>query len=203
MRYLLVAVAAMALAVPTFAGQNPSSAAFVTFNPSVETGGPWVHTTDFTVQGIYDFYICFECIYGGMRSVSLSCTLTNVSCYFEPDYTVFHSTGHGEGGPDQDSWVISADVCVYPDEYGFVTLVKVPVYVMTEGATITLGPHPVDGQRVVDCNFDADPFCVCSNGLIGWGYPPPTNQPCECGWPCEYVSPVEPGTWGSVKALYR
>jgi hypothetical protein len=192
-RVVLVALAVLLAVAPATAGQNPNAVAFVSFDPSCETG-PYVHTTPFTAAGIYDSYVCVDGFgsSGGIRTLAFSMTTSGLSPML-PDYTVFDATAQGTGGPDASFWLIGAQVCVYPNACGIVTVVKQQFFVMSPG-TISLGGSPVDGKMVVDCNFDADQFCVMSNGGIG-AEPPAGDEDCD--------TPVELQSWGSIKALYR
>lgn len=202
MRVVLVALAVAVAAAPVMAGENPKVQGFISFDPTCTEPAPYVHTTPFTAAGFYYCYVCFDCFGegGGTRTVSFAMDtddgLGGNLMALASDYSVFHATAQATGGPDTPYWLIGATVCVYPNECGIVTAVRQPFYVLAAGATISLGPGPVDGQMVVDCVFDADQFCVLSNGAIGTD-PPAGDDDCDC------ETPVEPASWGSIKAMYR
>jgi hypothetical protein len=195
MKRALIALMVLALAVPAFAGQNPDVRAFVTFVK--DCPDPYVHRTD-TVSGLVNIYLLLDCFGedGGIRTVSLTWTTTGFGMAFAPTYYLVGA--QVIGGPDNatDGWVIAAPNCTYPNECGVVPILNQPYFVMGPG-TVTLGPNPVDGQMVVDCNFDFDLFCVLANG--GVGMPAPEGDlDCECP-----IVPVEDKSWGGIKALYR
>jgi hypothetical protein len=195
MKHVLVAMMVLAMAVPAFAGENPNAVVFVSFAP--DCPDPYVHTTDFTGMGMYDAYVCVGCFGdgGSIRALSFSMAYTGGLSPMLPDYSVFDATAQGTGGPGGD-WLIGAGVCVAPNACGIVTVVRQQFFAGGPG-TISLGASSIDGKMVVDCNFDADFFCVCGNGAIGMDAPA-GDEGCDC-----LPSPVEDSTWGTIKSLYR
>ena len=196
MKRAIIAVMVLAMAVPVFAGENPNAVVFVSFAPACPN--PYVHTTAFTGMGMYDSYVCVGGFGegGGMRTLAFSMTYTAGWSPMLPDYTVFDATAQATGGPGTAGWLIGAEVCVYPNECGIVTVVKQTFFAGSAGE-ILLGGSLVDGKMLVDCNFDADVFCVCANGGIGMTAAD-GDEGCDC-----VGSPVEDATWGSIKSLYR
>jgi hypothetical protein len=196
MKKVLIALMVLALAVPVFAGENPRARAFISFDPSCETG-PYVHQTDIC-SGFVDIYLVVDCLDGGVRLVSVLWQTSGFGSPMMPDYTVFHATAQGAGGPDNTviGWAISAPDCVYPNECGIVVIVRQQYYAAAPG-TVDILPNPVDGKMIVDCNFDADVYCVLSNGGICMA-PNPGDPDCDCA-----PTAVEDATWGSIKALYQ
>jgi len=196
MKYLVAVVMVAVLAVPAFAGENPNARMFVSFDPDCVTG-PYVHRTE-TTDGLVDCYLVVDCLGVAVRSVSLYWQTSGFGMAFAADYTVFHPTAQSPvGGPDNaaQGWLIAAPDAVVPNECDIVVIVKQPYFVSGAG-TITILPSPVDGKQIVDSNFDEDFYCVLANGGLGQD-PPPGDDPCECD------TPVEPESWGSIKALYR
>lgn len=196
MKHVLVAIVILAVAIPAFAGENPNAVVFVTFDPACPA--PYNHVIPFSGAGMVDSYVCVGGFGegGGIRALSFSMVASAMLSPMLPDYSVFDATAQGSGGPGGGDWLIGASVCVYPNECGIVTVVRQPFFAMGAG-TITIGPSSVDGKMVVDCQFDADQFCVCANGAIGMD-PVLGDEDCQCEG-----SPVEPSTWGSIKSLYR
>ena len=195
MKRVLIALAVLALAVPAFAGQNPNARAFISFADPPECPDPYVHYTD-VCSGVVNIYLVVDCFgeEGGMRTISLMWTTSGFGMAFSPVY--YLPGAMAIGGPDDPTgWVISGNECVYPNECGIVVVLQQPYFVNADG-TITLGPNPVDGKMVVDCNFDADFFCVLANAGIGMTAPA-GDTPCDC------ETPVEEQSWGAIKALYR
>ena len=199
MKRVLIALMVLALAVPAIAGQNPRARAFISFDPSCETG-PYVHQTTAAMMDLVDCYLVVDCLDGGVRSVSLYWMTDAFGMAFAADYTVFHPEAVGlVGGPDNaaQGWLIVAPDCVYPNECGIVVIVKQPYFLQAPTGNIDILPSPVDGKMVVDCNFDADVYCVLSNGGINIA-PNPGDPDCDCA-----PTAIEDATWGSIKALYQ
>jgi len=199
MKKVLIALMVVAFAVPAFAGGNPRARAFVSFDPTCETG-PYVHQACPAMGTLIDCYLVVDCLDDGVRSVSLYWMTSGFGMAFAADYTVFHPAAQSPvGGPDNaaQGWLIAAPDCVYPNECGIVVIVKQPYFMQATSGTIDILPSPVDGKQIVDCNFDADVYCVLSNG--GLCVPPnPGDTPCDCE-----PNAVEDATWGSIKALYQ
>jgi hypothetical protein len=192
MKSALIALMVLALAVPAFAGENPNVRAFVSFTGACPD--PYVHYTA-TTSGLVDCYLVLDCLGGGVRTVSLTWTTSGFGMAFAPTYLL--PDAQVIGGPDNpaDGWVIASPECTYENECGVVVVLNQPYFVSAAG-TIELGANPVDGKMVVDCNFDADFFCVFQNGGLGMTAPAGDVD-------CEAASPVEDATWGSIKSLYR
>jgi hypothetical protein len=94
----------------------------------------------------------------------------------------------------------------YPDANGVVPVASL-LYAGAGAGSVTLisygsPPEVPLNRNVSDANFQYDQWCVHSvavNGLSGnWGWDPTSPTDGDC-----VESPVEPQTWGSIKALYR
>ena len=193
MKCVLISLMVLAMAVPAFAGENPNVRAFISFAP--DCPDPYVHRTE-TLGGVVDIYVVLDCFGdgGGVRTLSCSFTTSGFGMAFAPTY--FLPAAQVIGGPDHvDGWVIASPECTYENECGVVVVLNQPYFVSGAG-TVVLGPNPVDGQMVVDCNFDADLFCVLANGGLAMDGPA-GDAGCIC------IVPVEDATWGSIKSLYR
>lgn len=196
MRRFLMIVMIAALAAPAFAGENPQARAFISFDPDCVTG-PYVHRTE-TISGLVDCYLVVDCLQGAVRSVSLYWQTSGFGMAFAADYSVFHPEAQSPvGAPDNatQGWLIASPDPVEPNSCDIVVIVKQPYFVSGAG-TITIQPSPVDGKMIVDSNFDADVYCVLAHGGLGMD-PPAGDDPCECD------TPVESGSWGAIKSLYR
>jgi hypothetical protein len=66
------------------------------------------------------------------------------------------------------------------------------------GGYVQLLPHPGTGKDIIDCDFNSNTYCISGNVGV-WDDPPLGEEGCDCVEP----SPVEPTTWGGIKALYR
>lgn len=192
-RIVLAALVVVLVAASAMAGQNPNARAFISFAP--DCPDPYVHRTE-TISGLVDVYLLVDAFGpdGSMRGISLKWTTTGFGMAFSP--TFFLPNAQQIGGPDHvdELWVVTGDACVSPNECGVVVVLNQPYYVSAAG-TVTLDGNTTDGKMLVDCNFDADQFCVLANGGLGMD-PPPGDDPCD-------GTPVEKATWGAIKALYR
>ncbi len=201
---VLIALMVLALAVPAFAGENPSVRAFVTMDPD-----GYVFADPAAVSGaVSDVYLCFDCFGdpdivgdGGLTGVSLVLDFLCGGFTAGPqDLTIFHPTAATVvGGPDDlvSGWVIAAAECVVPNALDIICVAKIPWYYLGAGEILIL-PSPTDGKATVDCNNDLDFFCVLSHGALGQDVVTAGDLDCDC-----LVSPVESSTWGTIKSLYR
>ncbi len=92
------------------------------------------------------------------------------------------------GDVEVDGWAITAGAeCQFPTGDILVAASAQYMYTGTPG-TITIIPHPVDGNSAADCTNELDFWEVY--GHLGVN----TDAP---------LSPVEVQTWSGIKALYR
>ena len=147
-------------------------------------------------MGVQDCYLVLDGFGegGGVWVLVFSWTTSGFGTALAPTY--YWAGWKLIGGPDDPGgWVIAVPGgydCEYPNECGIMVVVNQPYFVQSPG-TITLGPHPVDGQMVLDCNWDTDLFCVLASGGIGMVAP---------DGDCQTV-PVEPSSWSTIKSMYR
>jgi len=198
MKRLLVALAILALAVPALAGQNPDIAAYIVDNAT----GIGNNQVCPAVNGMFNVYLCFDNFGEGGGTIGCAFLWTRTFSGFRLSLTNLLgglTIGDPEVAPGY-AMLSASSLPVYPNADGIVVAATAMyMYIGTPG-TLVLGPHGVDGAKVLDANGVADYWCVHSvvlngsAGHFGVCVAPPDG---DC------ASPVERATWGSIKALYR
>ncbi len=195
MKGLIIAVAILALSVPAFAGQNPDIGMYLVTG-SDGTGDNYIEPVS-----TFNIYVCFDGFGPGGGMLGASFMFDRTFSGFKLAQTNLLG-GLDFGDVETAGWAITSGAdCAMPVGGVVVAATVQYLYQGTPG-TITVGPHPVDGMAVADCNNDLDFFCVHSiaaqgvSGNFGVFMPAPDGT-------CEPITPVEDSSWGAIKALYR
>jgi hypothetical protein len=191
MRYLVIALVALAFATSALAVQNPDIRIYL----DVEPPG-YVHEVHPAVGTTFVVYICFDCFGpgGGTRGTGVLFVRTfegfKLSQLIVPP-------GLGFGDVEIDGWTFAFEQCAYPDASGVVVAALVEYLYMGTPGTLDIAPHPGTGRNTLDCNYqEDDQYCIYAN--LGVSMPPNPGEDCPCG-----PNPVEEATWGGIKSLYR
>ncbi len=192
MRYVLIAIAVVALCAPAFAGGNPDVRCYVSFDQS-GAGAP-VHEYTMTQYVGFDAYFCFTGLDMGLTVVTfrINNPMTEYPGLFASQS--FTSLLPVMVGDPFLGMSLAATEC-QTDEIvlvGFLNLFPTAV----GPACVEILEDPDFPLWVVDCtqpNGLVDFYCVLQNGAIDGA---------DClGGDCP--DPVEASTWGGIKALYR
>jgi hypothetical protein len=182
---VLVAVGA------AYAGENPDVRVFLTSDCD-----EIVDQIDVPSGAPFNYYLAADCLNTGLRAVAVTVTIdipgfpAGTPTYLLPGTNAIGNPGEVGG------WAMAWASCEYPDPLtDILCIVQVP-YFATGAGTITLSAHPSDGQLTIDCEFAEDVYCIANNFGVGME-PPAGDDDCTC------ESPVEAGSWGQIKALYR
>ncbi len=200
MKRLLVVLMVAALAAPAFAGQNPDLAMFLDLDN--DTANVPVNEVCPAVNETFVAYVCFD-------SFGPNGGLLGAAFLFQRTFAGFKllqlnlMPGLDFGDVEVDGWAITAGAdCQYPDENGVLVAASIQYLYLGAPGTITIAPHPIDGNSAADCNNELDFWCVHSidgnvvSGHLGVCMTPPDGD-------CAPISPVEDATWGGIKSLYR
>jgi len=204
MKYVLIAVAVMALLVPASAlaaGGNPGAKAFVTFtsptpdNASVSSRVDPVQYTEFAA------YLGMTDLAMGMTGVAFKASFTpGVS---SPPSFVNLLPGDLAIGNWETGVTLAATECMNASAGGEfidpVIFARFDLFYLGGSGDVTILDHPDFPGWVLDCDEvepQIDFFCVWSHGGIAKD-PEPGDDGCEAN------TPVEARTWGAIKALYN
>ena len=204
MKRLLIALLILALAAPALADQNPNLAIFLNDAPD-GTGDNEVCPA---VNATFDVYVCFDRFGDGGGMLGAAFMFVRTFAGFKL-VQMNLLPGLDFGDVEIDGWAITAGAnCEFPDENGVLVGATVQYLYLGTPGTITVVPHPIDGNSAADCNNELDFWCVHSilsettpegdgvSGNFGVCADAPDGD-------CEQLSPVEDATWGGIKALYR
>jgi hypothetical protein len=193
MRPIVIALAALAMAAPSLADQNPDIRIYLDADPP-----DYVHQICPEPMTTFEVYVCLDCFgeEGGLRGVIFRFERT-FGGYLTTKIPLLGSNHLGDPEDETYGWTIVSDGdCVYPDENGIVVVgLCVYLYVGPPG-TLDLARVDVSWEDTLDCDMQNDFFCVYAN--LGVCVPPNPGQGCDC-----LVTPVADVSWGSIKALYQ
>jgi hypothetical protein len=200
MKNVLIALVVLAVAATAYAGQNPNIAAYLVDNAT----GIGNNQVCPAVNGMFNVYLCFDRFGEGGGTIGCAFLWTRTFSGFRLSLTNLLgglTIGDPEVAPGY-AMLSASSLPVYPNADGIVVAATAMyMYIGTPG-TLVLGPHGVDGAKVLDANGVADYFCVHSvlypgtSGHFGVCATPPDGD-------CEPESAVESSSWGTIKALYR
>ena len=171
------------------AGQNPQIFAYVDFDPP-----NGVHRVDPQMYDYVAAYFMLNCVQGGFYNISLALYVTpemSLHTSYENALPSPHSIGDFEEGI-----TLSSFDCVQESPVAFA--IAHIIYSGTPGDAMILD-DPRWPRWVVDCSEpfgQVDYYCLLSHGGVG-KEPVPTGEACGC------PTPVQDGSWGSIKALFR
>ena len=201
MKSLIAVLAVVVFVAPTLGGQNPNIAIFL----NSEESGQGTNEICPAPGEFFHVYVCFDRFSpaGGLGGFALRFERTFEG--FLIHQWLLAGWGMGWGGIEESGYN-AAGLCVYPDPNGIVVPLAIE-YLYTDGpGTITALGHADLGNMTWDCNHDTDPWCVASlashgfSGHFGVCAPPPETRVGDCE---PIVTPVEDGSWGTIKTLYR
>ncbi len=207
MKRFFIALLVLALAVPALAGQNPKLGIFLDLDS--DTANAVVNTVCPEVNETFVVYLCFD-RFGedGLGGTGVE-GLLGAAFKFDRTFAGFKLLqsnllpGLDFGDVEVDGWAITSGAnCQFPDANGVLIGASIQYLYLGAPGTITIVPHPIDGNSAADCNNELDFWCVHSilssdvSGNFGVCVEPPDGD-------CQQLSPVEDATWGGIKALYR
>ena len=184
MRTLIALMLIAALAIPAMAGNNPDVRFFIDFLPDTYT-----HSVMPAAYTSVPAYVMADQIVG-FTTVSFALSVTP-GMSSPPAFTSLLPGGLAIGAWDTGITLASTDcMTVEPVQIGRLDL----FYLGTPG-DVMIVDHPDYPRWVVDCQEPGvvDYYCVLSHGGVG-----KDALAGDCG-----ASPVEDGSWSSIKALYR
>ena len=192
MKYVLIALALVALCAPAFAGGNPDIRCYISFDQS-GAGAP-VYDYAMTQYEGFKAYVCFTGIEQGITTVSFRLNNPMVDypgLFASQSFTNLMDiiVGDPYTGMSLASSTCRSDAI---EVVGYLDLFPTAV----GPAAVEILDDPDFPRSVVDCttpNGELDAYCVFQNGSIDGGVP--ISGDC---W-----DPVEASTWGGIKALYR
>ncbi len=195
MRVLLMLLVLLAAAVQAPAGQNPDIRVSLDFDPP-----NGVHRVDDPVNPLRVYVVC-DCFgaNGGLSGAVVSFERTFGAAGYQQVALI--TAPHGSFGDVEDpymGWVMASVECVYPDAAGVVLIGYVDYWYIGPPGYLRIVPPDLEGGLVADCDVEVDEYCVFMNAGVGVD-PPPGDPDCECG----SIVPVEEGSWGAIKAIYR
>jgi hypothetical protein len=192
MNRLVITGLVLALACTAWAGGNPDVRCYIDFDPP-----NYVHAVTPEPYETIEAYVCLDRLGEGMTSVSLCIDNPDEGCpgCFASAAWFKLLPGDFGGNPpwSPDGFTVVSVQCMTDS----VTLVgKIILFYLGGECCIRLLDHPNYPRWVADCGdpTEFDEYCVLAHGSIG-------GADCPDG-DCEGV-PVEDGTWGMVKSLYR
>ena len=194
MKYVLIAVAVMALLVPAsaLAAGNPEAKLFITFTTPTPDNASVVNTVYPAAYTAVTAYLGATDLGMGMQGISFMITDVGVDCpgVFAPDpgFTNLLPGDLAIGNYLTGITLASTECMPGPD----VCVGTVALFYLGGACCIELLDHPDYPRWVLDCNDPAqvDFYNVLAYGSVGGAEcPPPT--------------PVEDTTWGSIKAMYQ
>lgn len=204
MKYVLIAVAVMALLVPAsaLAGGNPDAKVFVTFTTPTPDNASVVSRVDPVLYTAFTAYLGVTDLGMGMRGISFMASVTpGVSS--PPAFTNLLPGDLAIGTWDTGITLASTE-CMNTDAgrewIDPVIFAKLDLFLVAEtGGDVMFLDHPEYPRWILDCTEpDAlvDFFCVWTHGGI-------TKDPEPGDVGCDANTPVEMQTWGAIKALYK
>lgn len=206
---LIVAMILAAVAVTAGAGLNPDVYAYITFDAAGdETGG--------TVDGIIvepggagpvAAYVCLGDVAGGMTVVSFLLKNVLEGCpgvMVTQSFTSLLPGGMTIGAPFDNVPPGNTGISCASTEClsGTVVVGMIECYYLGGSCCMEILDHLEYPRWVVDCQAPParDYYCLKYHGIVYDGVTMPTCDTVT-EWPCD--TPVEDGTWGGIKALYR
>ena len=208
MKYLITALALIALCAPAFAqdGDNTTVKAFLHVT---QAAGPGVPTDNATVANempgaaatqTVDVYLGLTDLTTGFTVISFGLSNSLADCPGVMATQSFVNLMPGNlmiGDPfDGIGATIASTECMVMDP----VIVGYGTYFYLGGACcIEIRDHADYPRWVVDCQDpgQVDYYCVMGHGSVAGGVCP-DGEECPCGG-----TPVEDATWGGIKALYR
>ena len=194
MRRFVILLVALLLAHAAVADQNPDIRVYLDFDPPNE-----VNRIDPEPGTIFDVYVVLDCFGpgGGTRGLSLAFERT-FDGYVLDQTSLLGGVEVGDVEDPYIGWayVAGAD-CVYPGAGGLVVTGYVTYYYAGEPGHIRVLRTEFEQGLTLDCNVDVDYYCIAGHAGVGMDAPPGESG-CVCGG-----SPVEEGSWSTIKALYR
>jgi len=190
----LIALVALAVALPALAVQNPDIRIYLDADPP-----NMVHQICPAPDDVLDVFVCLDCFGpgGGMRGTVFRFIRTFGGIKIA-QVNLLGGLDLGDVDDIQGWSIVAGEDCIHPDENGIVIAARVSYLYTGPPGTLDLAPTPLLPRKVVDCDYTEDDlFCILAN--LGVCVPPnPGETDCDCG-----VVPVTAASWGSIKALYR
>ena len=172
------------------AGGNPDVRIYIDFDPP-----NYVHSIEPEVYTAARAHVCLDQIGDGVSSVSFRLPDLATDCpgVFAPASWVCNWY-HCGFMPSYDGNVVAANLeCVHGEPS---VVVFADLFYLGGECCVGIRDHTDYPRWVVDCSDpgQVDFYCLLSRGSVGGGLCPEGDCP---------PVPVEPGTWGTIKSLYR
>ena len=193
MRQCTILVAVLLLAQVAVAGQNPDVRIHLDFDPP-----HGVDRIDPQPGDLFRVYIVVDCFGAGGGFYATAVAFDRTFGGTLVDQT--NLLGPLDLGNVEDphiGWVHGSLTCVYPGADGLLVTGYVTYSYDGPSGWIRILRTEIDQGAVADCNNVLDYFCIAGNAGVGMDAPP-GERGCVCG-----ATPVEHGSWGAIKALYR
>ena len=194
MKRLLIVGVVLAVGSMAFAGGNPDVQIYISFD---QTGaGGLEHSYTMVPGTFFNAYVCVTELGEGFTAVAFALTDVNAEnpgmFAFEP---VFSTPFETQAGNVYTGISVATGTCRTEDVVIVGQLSMLPT--MPGDICLEINDYPAFPRWVVDCtqpNGLLDYYCVLAHGTIGAGTCPEGDCP---------DTPIEEGTWGGIKALYR
>jgi len=193
MHRLLILMLLVTLSATAHAGGNPAVRAYVDFDPP-----NYVHELTPAPYSMVHAYVCLDHLDIGMTVLSFRTTDVVQECPGVFATQNFITLLPGSMPFTITPWIPPGATLWSTECMGasdpVVVVGRLEVFYLGGSCCYELRDHLDYPRWVVDCDDAIDFYCVYMHGSVG-GVPCPTGD-------CDEV-PVELGTWGSVKTLYR
>ncbi len=188
MKTLALATVALLVASGALAGGNPDVIAYVDFDPPNRVHEYWPEPYEW-----FSAYLCLGDLGDGMRCVSFSFS----DWEGWTGYAILENLLPGgslecdEGNPSPGCTWCATSCQAGPD----VPFARIDIFYESGSFCIEIVDHASYPRRVRDCDDPAgfDEYCILAHGSVNGAACPEG----DCG------TPVEDGTWGTIKSLYR
>jgi hypothetical protein len=197
MKYILIAIAVVALCAPAFAqtGTNTTAKAFITFDGGTTDNAGVVNRADPTQYAAFSAWIGFTDL-GAEGTTGASFMISVTPGVSSPASYVNLLPGDLAIGSFESGVTLASTECM-PGP--LVLMARIDLFYLGVPGAITILDHPEYARWITDCtqpNADYNEFCIWTHGGVA--------QDAAAGdMGCEGNVPVEDATWGSIKALYR
>jgi hypothetical protein len=189
MTRLALIAAALLFAAGALAGGNPDVVAYVDFDPPNRVQEYWPEPYE-----SFSAYLCLGNLGEGVRCVSFA---VNFGDWDYVGYTSLHNLLPGgslecdTGGPPTGCTWCSVSCQPGPD----ICFARLDIFYESGSFCIEILDHAWYPRRVRDCSDPAgfDEYCVLAHGSVNGA----VCAEGDCG------TPVDDGTWGTIKSLYR
>jgi hypothetical protein len=184
----IVVVIALLVTASALGGGNPDVIAYVDFDPPNRVHEYWPEPGEW-----FSAYLCLGNLDEGIRCVSFYLPDLDGLTGYANLYNVLPGGSLGcDGGTPSPGCTWCATSCQAGPDLPFA---RIDIFYESGSFCIEILDHVSHPRRVEDCDDPAgfDEYCVLAHGRVN-------GAVCPDG---DCVTPVENGTWGTIKSLYR